>query len=176
MRRERLQREMKEISRKEAHRIREEDDRLQREAGRVREEEYKLQREAHRIREEEDRLQREADRVREGEHKLQREAGRLREEAYELERKRKKEQECLDEISQMHKNVCIVQQASTFQQPKKKYDLVQHNATFDPWRHGYVMKKGCLWYKRPDGVDVRAYAGANELTDEGELVPLCQLF
>ena len=57
--------------------------------------------------------------------------------------------------------------------PKEKYNIVKHNKEFDPWLHGYIWKKGCMWYRRPDGVDVRAYAGVNKLTEEGELLPLC---
>ena len=54
-----------------------------------------------------------------------------------------------------------------------KYDLRKHNRDFDPWTHGYIWKNGFMWYRRPDGVDVRAYAGVNEITSEGELKPLC---
>ncbi len=54
-----------------------------------------------------------------------------------------------------------------------KYDLRKHNKDFDPWKHGYIWKNGYMFYRRPDGVDVRAYAGVNELTSEGELKPLC---
>ena len=57
--------------------------------------------------------------------------------------------------------------------PNKKYDIWKHLRDFDPWKHGYIWKKGYMWYRRPDGVDVRAYAEVNELTDEGELRPLC---
>ena len=54
-----------------------------------------------------------------------------------------------------------------------KYDLRKHNKDFDPWKHGYIWKNGFMFYRRPDGVDVHAYAGVNEITDEGELKPLC---
>jgi hypothetical protein len=61
-------------------------------------------------------------------------------------------------------------------QLNRKYDLDAHNRDFDVWKHGYVLKQGCIWYRRPDGVDVRAYAGVNQFTEQGELMPLCQLF
>ena len=54
-----------------------------------------------------------------------------------------------------------------------KYDLRKHNKDFDPWKHGYVWKNGFMFYRRPDGVDVPAFAGVNEITDKGELKPLC---
>lgn len=56
--------------------------------------------------------------------------------------------------------------------PRQKYDLERHNREFDPWQHGYIWKKGCMWYRRPDGVDVRAYSNVNEFDEYGELIPV----
>lgn len=55
---------------------------------------------------------------------------------------------------------------------RQKYDLERHNREFDPWQHGYIWKKGCMWYRRPDGVDVRAYSNVNEFDEYGELIPI----
>ena len=71
-----------------------------------------------------------------------------------------------------HRSKCM-DHTERVQRPK--YDFSNHTETFDPWKHGYIMKKGCLWYRRPDGVDVRAFAGVNQLDEYGELIPLCQL-
>lgn len=56
--------------------------------------------------------------------------------------------------------------------PRQKYDLKWHNKEFDPWKHGYIWKRGCMWYRRPDGVDVRAYSNVNEFDEYGELIPI----
>jgi hypothetical protein len=58
--------------------------------------------------------------------------------------------------------------------PKGRYDLKWHKQNFDSWHHGYIWKKGYLWYRRPDGVDVLAQAAVNEMTEEGELLPKCK--
>lgn len=55
--------------------------------------------------------------------------------------------------------------------PKQRYDLRQHNREFDQWKHGYIWKRGCMWYRRPDGVDVRSYAGVSTINEFGELDP-----
>ncbi len=55
---------------------------------------------------------------------------------------------------------------------RRKYDLNWHNREFDPWQHGYIWKKGCMWYRRPDGVDVRAHSNVNEFDEYGELNPV----
>lgn len=55
---------------------------------------------------------------------------------------------------------------------RQKYDLKRHNREFDPWQHGYIWKQGCMWYRRPDGVDVRAYSNVNEFDEYGELIPI----
>ena len=57
---------------------------------------------------------------------------------------------------------------------KGRYDLNWHKRNFDSWNHGYIWKKGYMWYRRPDGVDVRAHAAVNEMTEEGELLPKCK--
>ncbi len=54
---------------------------------------------------------------------------------------------------------------------KFRYDLQWHSRNFDQWQHGYIWKKGYMWYRRPDGVDVRAHAAINEMTEDGELIP-----
>ena len=56
--------------------------------------------------------------------------------------------------------------------PRHKYDLKWHNQEFNPWEHGYIWKSGAMWYRRPDGVDVRAQSGVNEFDEYGELIPV----
>lgn len=56
---------------------------------------------------------------------------------------------------------------------RQRYDLKWHSREFNPWNHGYIWKKGYMWYRRPDGVDVRAHSAVNEMTEEGELLPKC---
>ena len=54
---------------------------------------------------------------------------------------------------------------------KRKYDIEFHYRNFNMWEHGYIWKRGCMWYRRPDGVDVRAYSAVNEMDEYGELIP-----
>ena len=69
-----------------------------------------------------------------------------------------------------HKQGSVATQTSDF---KTDYDLKWHQRNFNNWDHGYVWKNGYMWYRRADGVDVRAYAAVNELTNKGELMPKC---
>lgn len=57
---------------------------------------------------------------------------------------------------------------------RQRYDLKWHSKEFNPWNHGYIWKGGYMWYRRPDGVDVRAHSAVNEMTEEGELLPKCK--
>jgi hypothetical protein len=68
------------------------------------------------------------------------------------------------------------QEIKTHKNEKKdgRFTLDLHNQKFDPMVHGYVWgKDGRLWYIRGDGVRVKADCEVNELTADGDLVPLC---
>lgn len=68
------------------------------------------------------------------------------------------------------------QETKTFKNERKgeRFTLDLHNQKFDPLVHGYVWgKDGRLWYIRGDGVRVKADCEVNELTADGDLIPLC---
>ena len=55
--------------------------------------------------------------------------------------------------------------------PRRVYDMRAHDRDFDVWQHGYIWKRGRMWYRRPDGVDVPAPSAVNRMNEFGELEP-----
>ena len=53
----------------------------------------------------------------------------------------------------------------------RPFDLRDHERSFDPMVHGYVLKKNEMFYRYPDGRFLRVMSGVNTLTSDGQLLP-----